>query len=150
MSSDQDPTPPSPAPENEKDNDPKVNTRGRGRPPSSSRTPNEKKTHGSRRRPRLTVVPSPRTKTPTSEAKQILSPHGKPYTPKEKLAASRIQKFFRTNRRRSVVKKLLSPNSVKLKTKLRRGESAPTRPSRNLPITTKSTSFLGSVLEGAE
>mmetsp|Transcript_33319 Transcript_33319/g.53745 ORF Transcript_33319/g.53745 Transcript_33319/m.53745 type:complete len:150 (-) Transcript_33319:678-1127(-) len=149
MSSNQDSTPsPSPATESEKEKAPKENARGRGRPPTS-RTPNPKRTPG-RRRPMLKVEPSSRSKTPTSEAKEILSPNGKPYTPKEKLAASTIQKFFRTNRRRSVVKKLLSPNSVKLKTKLRRGESAPTRPSRDHPISTKSMTFLGSVLEGKE
>jgi hypothetical protein len=52
----------------------------------------------------------------------LLSPSGKPYTQEETNAIKKIQRFCR---RRSIVKKQLTPSSVKTKEKRRRGEMAP-------------------------
>uniref|UniRef100_A0A7S2X828 Uncharacterized protein n=1 Tax=Lotharella oceanica TaxID=641309 RepID=A0A7S2X828_9EUKA len=96
------------------------------------------------RRPRLTLeVKVDKTNEP--KTKEVLSPTGVPYSPKERDAAAKIQKFYR--RRRSRVNKILSPNSVKLKTKLRRGESAPSRPQRIVPKSTQSLSCLSQIME---
>uniref|UniRef100_A0A6V3JRS3 Uncharacterized protein n=1 Tax=Lotharella globosa TaxID=91324 RepID=A0A6V3JRS3_9EUKA len=98
--------------------------------PVKEKTPVRKPARGRGRqkeRPLLTID----TKENGEEKEcEILSPTGKPYTPKEKMAAAKIQKVWRT-RRRSMVKKLLSPNSVKIRTKNRREHIAPSRALRN-------------------
>eukprot|EP00954_Amorphochlora_amoebiformis_P001843 144544-Amorphochlora_amoeboformis.AAC.2 len=101
------------------------------------------------RKPTLLVdtkVSSRRGRSRTKERKigGSRSPRGRPYTPEEGAAASKIQQFYR--RRRSIVKQVLSPNSVKLKTQMRRQECAPVkRRTHHHPGQTQSMSALGAL-----
>lgn len=55
----------------------------------------------------------------------VMSPTGTPYTPTEFRAAVKLQRVIRNRRRRSLIKQMLSPNSVNQRTVKRKTERAP-------------------------